>query len=101
MIEDLRVKEDAMMHERYIPGHTDTRFPRGSSLSRAWRIRNEIRATKTSRPLIQSPTHEFPSYTYTLHYTHLVRHEIMSRDIPANFGVPEIPDRNSRHRAAA
>lgn len=64
--------------QRYIPGHT--RFLRGSSLtmSQAWQIRDEIRAAKTSRPLIRSPTHEFSLYIYTrLYYMHLVLHEIM------------------------
>lgn len=43
--------------------------------------RRYTRVAKTSCPLIRSPTHKFPSYTYTrLHYTRLVRHKIMSRD---------------------
>lgn len=42
--------------------------------------RRYMRVAKTSRPLIRSPTHKFPSYTYTrLHYICLVR-KIMSRD---------------------
>lgn len=59
------IEEDTTMHQSYVPGYIDT-FP---SPSQVWRIGGETRIEKTSRSLIRSPTHEFPSHEITFRAT--------------------------------